>query len=346
MIIPLLSILRSLKSFLAVCPQLLRVAAWLRKLAFLALVSCAATTAFAQYPTKPIRVIVPYSSGSSTDLLARAIGESLSKALGQSVLVDNRPGAISTIGTEFVARSPNDGYTLLLGTNAGFAASPAGLWRNIGYDPIKDFAPIILVASIYHILVTNPSVPAQSLQELISLLKANPGKYNYASGNTASFVYGEVFKKSTGVDVVHVPYKSAPPAIIDLIGGRIHFMFTDPATGVPRIRAGQLRAIAAAERRSTLLPDLPTIGELGVEGMVDVSGWFAFYAPAGTPPAIIERLNREIGVILQNRDTRQLLTNNGYNVSGSTPAELDAHMRKQIEFWTRLIRDLKIEPAG
>lgn len=318
----------------------------LRSLMLVALLCSPWSFAVAQYPTKPIRVVVPYGAGTSTDLLARAVGEPLSKALGQQILVDNRPGANSTIGTEIVARSPNDGYTLLFGTNAGLAASPAGLWRAIGYDPIKDFAPITLVASIYHVLVINPSLPAQNLPQLISLLKANPGKYNYGSANTAGFAYMEVFKKVTGLNVVNVPYKSSPQATTDLIGGRIHMMFIDPATGVPRIRAGQLRAVASVIRRSPLLPDVPTFAESGVDGIVDASGWYAFYAPAGTPRTIIERLHREVGVILKTPATRDRLVNTGYNVIGSTPGELESYTRKQIEFWSKLIRDLGIEPAG
>lgn len=323
-----------------------RLAANVCNIALATMICAAASAALAQYPTKPIRVVVPYSAGSSTDILARSVGEPLSKVLGQPIIVDNRPGANSTIGTEVVARSQNDGYTLLLGTNAGFAASPAGLWRNLNYDPVKDFSPIILVASIYHMLIVHPSLPANSPKQLVALLKANPGKYNYASGNTASLVYGAMLKSITGADILHVPYKSAPPAIIDLVGGRVHIMFTDPATGTPRVRAGQVRALAAAERRSVLLPDLPTMAEAGIEGFGDASGWFAFYAPAGTPRPIVERLNREIGAILKNPETRQWLTTSGYNVAGSTPEELDAYTRAQIQSWTKIIRDYKLEPAG
>ena len=300
----------------------------------------------AQYPNRPVKVIVPYGAGTSTDLLARAVGEPLAKKFGQPILVDNRVGANSTIGTELVARSPNDGYTLLFGTNAGLAASPAGLWRNIGYDQIRDFAPISLVASIYHILVINPALPAQNLQQLVAAIKASPGKYNYASANTAGFVYMEMFKKLTGTNVVNVPYKSSPQATTDLISGRIHLMFIDPATGVPKIRAGQVRGVASVLRRSPLLPDLPTFAESGVDGIADASGWYAYYAPAGTPQPIIGSLNREIVGILKTPSTRDWIVNNGYNVVGSTPAELETYTRKQIEFWTQLIKEMDIEPAG
>lgn len=305
-----------------------------------------AGSAFAQYPTKPIKVVVPYTAGSSTDILARSIGDPLSKVLGQPIIVDNRAGGNATIGTDAVARAPNDGYTLLLGTNAAFAANPAGMWRNMPYDALKDFSPIILVASIYHMLLVHPSVPANNVKELIALLKANPGKYNYASGNTASMVYGAMFRSLAGVDILHVPYKSAPPAIADLIGGRIQIMFTDPATGVPRVKAGQAKVIAAAERRAVAFPDLPTMAEAGVEGWGDASGWFAFYAPSGTPRPIIDRLNREIGTILKGPAMRDWLTNAGYKVAGSTPEELDAYTRSQIQQWQKIIRDYKLEPAG
>lgn len=302
--------------------------------------------ALAQYPAKPVKVVVPYGAGSSTDLLARTIGEPLAKSLGQPVLVDNRAGANSTLGTELVARSPNDGYTLLFATNAGMAASPAGLWRNIGYDAVRDFAPITLVASIYHILVTHPGLPAQNLQQLVELLKANPGKYNYGSGNTAAFVYMEMFKKLTGTNVVNVPYKASPQASTDLISGRIQVMFIDPATGVPRVKNGQLRAIASVLRRTPLLPDLPTFAESGLEGMADASGWYAYYAPAGTAPAIVNRLHREVVAILKTPATRDWIVANGYTLVGSTPEELADYTKKQIAFWTQLIKDMNIEPAG
>jgi len=303
--------------------------------------------AFAQFPTKPIRIVVPYSAGSSTDILARKIGEPLSKALGQPVLIENKAGANSTLGTEFVARAPGDGYTLLLGTNAGFAASPAGLWKNMRYDAIADFAPVIQVASIYHMLVINAGLPADNLKDFIALLKANPGKYNFATGNTASFAYGEMFKKVAGVDIVQVPYKSSPEAITDLIGGRVQMMFTDPATGVPRIRAGQLKVLAAAEKRNAMMPELPTMQESGVPGFGDASGWFAFFAPAGTPRPVVERLNREIGIILQDPEVRQWMLSSGYTIAGpNSPEQLADYIRAQIESWKQIIRDFRIPPVG
>ena len=306
-----------------------------------------AAPALAQFPVKPIRIVVPYSAGSSTDILARKIGEPLSRALGQPVLIENKAGANSTLGTEYVARSSNDGYTLLLGTNAGFAASPAGLWRNMRYDAIADFAPVIQVASIYHMLVINPSLPVDNLKDFVALLKANPGKYNFATGNTASFAYGEMFKKVAGVDIVQVPYKSSPEAITDLIGGRVQMMFTDPATGVPRIRAGQLKVLAAAEKRNAMLPELPTMQESGVPGFGDASGWFAFFAPAGTPRPVVDRLNREIGAILQDPEVRKWMLGSGYTISGpNSPDQLAAYIRAQIESWKQIIRDFNISPVG
>jgi tripartite-type tricarboxylate transporter receptor subunit TctC len=321
---------------------------FLRLLKVLGVALLAAPAAWAQaWPSKPIRVVVPYSAGSSTDILARKIGEPLSRALGQTIIVENKAGANSTLGTEFVGKSPGDGYTLLLGTNAGFAASPAGLVRNLRYDPIADFVPVIHVASIYHMLVVNKSVPADNVKDFITLLKANPGKYNFASGNTASFAYGEMFKKVAGVDVVHVPYKSSPEAITDLIGGRVQLMFTDPATGVPRIRAGQLKVLAAAEKRNAMLPELATMTEVGVEGFGDASGWFAFFAPAGTPRAAVDRLNREIATILHEPQMREWLLANGYTVATQTsPEALSTHLRSQIEYWKQIIRDFRLQPVG
>jgi tripartite-type tricarboxylate transporter receptor subunit TctC len=292
-------------------------------------------------------VVVPYSAGSSTDILARKISEPLGRALGQSIVIENKAGANSTIGTEYVAKSPGDGYTLILGTNAGFAASPAGLVTNLHYDALADFVPVIHVASIYHMLVVKSSMPVNSAKELISLMKADPGKFNVASGNTASFAYGEMLRKLVGSDAVAVPYKSSPEAIIDLLGGRVQVMFTDAATGGPRIRAGQLKALAAAEKRNALLPDLPTLHELGVEGFGDASGWFAFYAPAGTPRAIVERLNREIAAILLEPQMHDWLLANGFTVATQTsPEALAAHTRSQIEYWKQIIRDYHLQPVA
>lgn len=319
----------------------------LRRSLIVALTVAAAAAGAQEWPAKPIRVVVPYSAGSSTDILARKIGEPLGRALGQTIVVENKAGANSTVGTESVARSPGDGYTLLLGTNAGFAASPAGLVRNMRYDPIADFVPVIHVASIYHMLVVNSTVPAESAKDLIAQMKANPGKFNVASGNTASFAYGEMLRKLVGTEVVGVPYKSSPEAITDLIGGRVQVMFTDPATGVPRVRAGQLKALAAAEKRNALLPDLPTLQELGVDGFGDASGWFAFYAPAGTPRPVVERLNREIATILRDPQMREWLLASGYTVATQTsPEALATHTRAQIEYWKQIIRDFRLQPVS
>lgn len=299
------------------------------------------------WPARAIKVVVPYSAGSSTDILARKIGDPLSKALGQAVVIENRAGVNSTLGTEQVARSPGDGYTLLLGTNAGLAASPAGLVKTLRYDPVNDLVPVIHVASIYHLLVLNTSVPAGSVKEFIAYLKVNPGRFNFSSGNTASFAYGEMFKKLAGVDVVHVPYKSSPEAITDLIGGRVQFMFTDGATGVPRIRAGQLKVLAAAEKRNAMMPELPTMQELGVEGFGDASGWFAYFAPAGTPRPAVERLNREIAAILMDPAMREWLPANGYSVATQTsPEALGAYVRAQIDYWKQFIKDFNLQPVG
>ena len=305
-------------------------------------------TVWAQdWPAKPIRVVVPYSAGSSTDILARKIGDPLSRALGQSVVVDNKAGANSTIGTESVARSPGDGYTLLLGTNAGFAASPAGLVRNLRYDPLADFVPVIHVASIYHTLFVGSSVPVDNARCLIAAMKANPSKFNIATGNTASFAYSEMLRKVVGPEVISVPYKSSPEAITDIIGGRVQVMFTDSATGVPCVKSGQLKALAAVEKRNPLLPDLPTLQDLGIEGFGDASGWFAFYAPAGTPRAVVERLNREVATILNDPQMRDWLLANGYTVATQTSQEaLAAHTRAQIEYWKQIIRDFQLQPVS
>src|SRR6266540_5406808 len=239
----------------------------------------ASVAAHAQgYPSKPITIVVPFAPGSGTDTVTRLIGQHLSMALNQSVVVENKAGANGAIAASFVARSAPDGHTLLMATNSTHSANPS-LMKNLPYEPVKDFAPVSRVGSYIFILVIDPQIPAKSLPELIAHAKANPGKLSFASGNTTGIVAGETFKRWAGIDILHVPYKSTPPAINDLLGGRVSMMFVDLTTGLPHVQSGGLRALAVTTKeRTSLLPDLPSLHEAGVKNY-DITSWAGVFAP-------------------------------------------------------------------
>ena len=277
----------------------------------LAMLLGSASVAAAQitpYPAKPIRFVVPFPAGGPLDLVARSIGQELSRSWGQPVIVDNRPGAGGNIGADLVAKAPPDGYTILMGAVSTHAINVT-LYSKLPYDPINDFAPITLVTSVPNVLVLHPSVPAHNVTELIALAKAKPGQLNFASGSTGSagHLAGELFKTMAGVDMVHIPYKGAAPAVVDLLAGHVSLMFDNLSSALPNIRAGRVRAIAVTTlKRSPLLPALPTISESGLSGF-DVSTWFGVFAPGGTPPAVVARLNAEIVRILNTAQMRERL---------------------------------------
>jgi tripartite-type tricarboxylate transporter receptor subunit TctC len=257
------------------------------------------------YPGKPVRLVVPFPAGGTTDILARAVAQKLSEAWGQSVVVDNRPGAGGNIGSELVARAAPDGYTLLMGT-VGTHAINASLYSKMPYDHVKDFAPVILVAGVPNVLVVNPSVPVNSVPELIAYLKANPGKVNFASSGSGTSIHlsGELFKVMTGVQMTHVPYKGSAPALTDLVGGQVQLMFDNLPSSLAFIKAGKLRALAVTSAaRAAALPDVPTIAESGVPGF-EASSWVGVLAPTGTPPDVIARINAEVGMWLASPDAR------------------------------------------
>src|SRR4029453_1006317 len=246
-------------------------------------------------PPKPVRVVVPFPAGGTTDILARAAAQKLSETWGQQAIVDNRPGAGGNIGAELVAKSAPDGYTLLMGT-VGTHAINASLYPKMPYDHVKDFAPVILVAGVPNVLVVHPSLPVNSVQELIAYAKANPGKLNFASSGNGTSIHlsGELFKVMTGVQMTHVPYKGSAPALQDLIGGQVQLMFDNLPPSPPQIKAGKLRALGVTSAaRAPALPDLPTIAESGLPGF-EASSWFGVLVPAGTPPSIVTKLNAEI----------------------------------------------------
>ena len=263
---------------------------------------CLAAGAGAQsWPSKPIRYVVPFAPGGTTDILGRTIAEKLSVALGQPVVVENKPGAGGGVGAEFTAKQPADGYTLMGGTISTHAIN-ASLYKNLGYDPVRDFTPVTLIARVPNMLVVNPSLPANNVKELIALLKANPNKYSFASsGNgTSQHLSGELFKTMTGVEMQHIPYKGSPPALADVVGGNVAMTFDNITTALPLAKGGKLRALAVTTaQRSSVAPDVPTLAEAGLAGY-EVGSWQGVFAPAGVPPDIPRRLNTEIVKMYSN----------------------------------------------
>jgi tripartite-type tricarboxylate transporter receptor subunit TctC len=308
-------------------------------------VCVAASLAQAQtdaYPSKPITIVVPFGPGSGTDTVARVVAQPLGIALKQTVVIENKPGANGTIAATQVARSAPDGHTLLMSTNSPHSAAPS-LNKNIAYDPIKDFVPLSRAGSYTFVLLLHPSVPAKTMPELIAYAKANPGKLSYASGNTSGIVAGETLKHRAGIDVLHVPYKTVPPALNDLLGGRISMMFTDLTPALPHLQAGTLRGLAVTRiKRSALLPGVPTLDETGVTGF-DMDSWAALFAPANTPQDIVTRLNTELRQIIDGPDVKAKLGNVGFEAFSSSPEELGTFVKAQLAAWTKMIKDAGIE---
>jgi len=300
-----------------------------------------ATGAWGQaYPAKPIRLVVPFPAGGTTDILARAVGQKLTEAWGQPVVVDNRPGAGGNIGSELVAKAAPDGYTLLMGT-VGTHAINASLYAKMPYDHIKDFAPVILVAGVPNVLVVNPAVPVNSVQELIAYAKANPGRLNFASSGSGTSIHlsGELFKVMAGVQMTHIPYKGSSPALQDLIGGQVQLMFDNLPSALPQIKGGKLRALAVTSAtRAAALPDVPTVAEAGLPGF-EASSWFGVLAPAGTPVAIIARLNAEIAKWLASPEAREKLAGQGANAAGGSPEDFAKHIAAETAKWQKVVKE-------
>jgi tripartite-type tricarboxylate transporter receptor subunit TctC len=295
------------------------------------------------YPSKPITIIVPFAAGSATDTITRVVGQQLSVALKQSVVVENRPGANGALAALYVARSAPDGYTLFMSTNSPHSAVPY-LMKNVSYDVIKDFTAITRMGSYTLMLVLHPSVPANSVRELIAHAKANPGKLSYASGNTSAVVAGATLAHWAKIDLLHVPYKSAPPALQDLLAGRVSMAFNDFTTSMPHVQAKTLRPLAVTRiKRSSLFPELPTMDEAGVEGF-DMDSWAGIFAPAKTPPAIVTQLNIELRKIIDSAEVKSKLRAAGFEAFSSSPQELDDFVRVQLDKWGRMIKDAGIQP--
>jgi tripartite-type tricarboxylate transporter receptor subunit TctC len=296
---------------------------------------------FAQgYPAKPVRMVVAFPPGGSTDLAARALGEKLAAALGQPFLIENKPGASGNIGAEFVAKSAPDGYTLFMAATS-FATAPA-FFPNLGWDPVKDFAPVSMVATVPIILVINPAIPASNARELIAYAKANPGKLNIASPGAATLarLTGELFKQAAGVDLVIVHYKGGPPAITDLLSGQAQVMFANISDAITQVKAGKLHALAVTTaKRSATAPELPTLAESALPGF-DVSTWQAVLAPAGTPREIVQRLNAETVRAMALPDVREKFLSFGTDAASSSPEELGRFLASEVAKIGKIARDV------
>ena len=291
------------------------------------------------YPNKPIRVIVPYPAGGPTDVLARLVGQKAGEAMGQAVVVDNRGGAGGVIGTDAVAKAAADGYTLGLANNATHATN-SSLYPTLPYDAVKDFAPIALVATVTHVLVTHPSLGFKSVADLVAYAKANPGKLNIAStGNgSASHLAAELFKSRAAIDMVHVPYRGAAPAVNDLLGNQVQVMIATLPTVLQHIQAGTLTALAVAGmERWPALPNLPTIDQSGMPGF-NADAWFGFVAPAKTPPAVIAKLNAEIAKVMAQADVKEKLFQLGFLATTSTPEVFGTFIRDETVKWAEVVK--------
>jgi len=295
------------------------------------------------YPSKPITLIAVFGPGSASDTICRVIAQPLSIALKESVIVENRPGANGALAALYASRSAPDGYTLLMATNSPLSAAPF-LMKNLSYDPVKDFTAVTRVGSFTLMLVINPNLRIQTVKELIEYAKANPGKLSFASANTSGIVAGETLAHWAEIDLLHVPYKSSPPAIQDVLAGRVSMMFTDLTTGLPHVRSGALRALAVTRlQRSSLLPELPTLDEAGVTGF-DMDSWAGIVAPANTPPEIVTRLNSELRKIIENPDIKSTLGNVGFEAFSSSPKELEDFVKVQLSKWGKMVKDAGIQP--
>jgi tripartite-type tricarboxylate transporter receptor subunit TctC len=312
--------------------------------ALLAGTACAA--AAQAYPAKPIRFIVPSTPGGSVDTIARTIGPRLADRWGQQVIVDNRSGAGGAIAGELVAKSPPDGYTLLVGTVASLATN-VSLQKKLPYDPLKDFAPVTLIATQNLMLLVHPSLPVKSVKELTTLAKKKPGSLSFSSaGNgTGGHLSGELYKMLAGVDLLHVPYKGVAPAMIDVVSGQVTMTFASIISGGQQVRTGRLRALAVTgARRSPAVAELPTMIEAGVAGYESAT-WYGVVAPAGTPADIVNRLSSEIVAILKGPEMNDRLSKEGADPVGNTPAEFARHIQVEIEKWRKVIRAAGIQPS-
>lgn len=315
---------------------------------FVGIAALAASFAPAQaqnYPTRPITLVIPFAPGGSTTIVGRGIAEKMSELLGEKIIIDNRPGAGGTVGTRAVAKGEPDGYTLLLGYTGTLAIGPS-LYKNVGYDPRKDFAPVGMIGNAPNSLVVNPDFPAKTLAELIAYAKANPGKLNFGSAGagTASHITGEYFARAAGITLVHIPYKGTGPALTDLLGGHIPMAFAPIPASHSNVAAGKLRALAVTSPgRSGLLPDVPTIAESGFPGF-DASLYYGLAAPAGTPRPVIDKLNKALREALASEEVKRQLGNDGTDITPGSPEDYAALIDRDEKKWAQLVKASGVEP--
>jgi tripartite-type tricarboxylate transporter receptor subunit TctC len=312
-------------------------------LLLLVALASAANAVAQNYPTKPVRLVVAQSAGGNADFVARAYAQRLAERLGQQIVVDNRPGGAGIIGSEIVARAVPDGYTLLLAPT-GFSINPA-LYAKLPFDPQRDFAPVSLLAISYAVVVVSPQLPVRSVADLIALAKSKPGQLHFASSGVAAATHlaGELFNAMAGVNIVHVAYKGAPPALVDLMAGRVAVMFASPPSALPLVRSGRLRAIATTgSKRAFYLPELPTVAESGVPGYENTI-WQALLAPARTPTAVIARLHGEIAEVTRLAEMRERLAAEGSEALGSTPQEAARHIASELRTYAKLIKTIGLK---
>lgn len=291
------------------------------------------------YPNKSIKIVVPFPPGGATDILARAIGFELQKAWGQTVVIENKPGAGGNTGADLVAKSPADGYTLIMAT-VGTHAINMSLYAKMPYDAVKDFEPVVLVAGVPNLLVVHPSVNAKTVRELTALAKSQPGKLNVASSGNGTSIHlsAELYKQMAGVDILHVPYKGSAPAVADLLGGQVQMMFDNMPVSLPHVKAGKLRALAVTSMtRSAALPDVPTMDEEGLKGF-DATSWFGLLAPAGTPKDIVAKLNAASVKALASAEMRERLAAQGAEPMGNTPDQFAAFIKAEIDKWAKIVK--------
>jgi tripartite-type tricarboxylate transporter receptor subunit TctC len=316
------------------------------RLAACAALTAASTLAAAQaYPAKPIRLMVPFPPGGSTDIVARIVAQKLGAQLGQNLVIENRGGAGGTLGTAVVAKAPADGYTLVVGTTSTHVVAPS-VYQKLEYDPVKDFAPISLIAVTPYLLVVNPSVQAKTVKELVGLMKAQPGKLNYASAGVGSTTHlaMEMLKSASGTYALHIPYNGNGPAGTAVIAGQVEILFGSLPAVLPHVRSGRVRAIAVGTpKRSPSLPEVPTVAESGYPGF-DASLWLAFMAPAGTPAPVIARLQKEIAAAVHSKETSESLDKNGAEPLTSTPAELAAMIKDGVAKYARVVKAAGVKP--